>query len=217
MSIPVGTSPLPQGKTVRISSEVFTSAQTKSYTLSTDADAVLLSLYVDTVAGDLDVSVYTQTAEGKDLLIASFPTVSSPTANLLLKKGSTIINQIKIVAVSTAAASFELYARGVGTGESSVRILGPSSARASQSTVPAVATIVIPASLTDRSGLVIKNNNPVGGATMYIGFTALEASIISGYPVSAGESLGMDLASGVTVYGISSVGSTDVRLLEAGS
>jgi len=212
-----GTSPLPQGKTIRVAREVFTTAKTQSYTLSTDADAILVSLYVETVSGDLDVALYTQTEEGKDLLITQFPTVSAPTANLLLKKGATIINQIRVEVTTTAAATFELYARGVGTGESSVRILGPSVARASQTTIPAVATLIIPASLTDRSGLVIKNNNPLGGAIMYIGFTALEATAVSGYPISAGESLGMDLSSGVTVYGISASGTTDIRLLEAGS
>lgn len=215
-SQPVYHSPVPQGKTIRITSETQSLAGTKAWTFTTDADAVLVSLYVQSTSGDLDVSVYTQTEEGRDLLIASFPTVSAPTMNLLLKKGAQVINQIKIVATWTDAVIYEIYARGVSASESSVKILGSSDASASQQSIPAVATLIIPAAITDRAGLILKNNNGVAGASLYIGFTSAEANLATGYPITAQESLGMDLSSGVEVWGISSAGTTDVRILQAG-
>lgn len=216
MSIEVRTSPLPQGKSIRISKEAHTIAGTKSWTLSTDADALLISLYVSSVGGDLDVSIYTQTEESKDLLVASFPTISAPTANLLLKKAAQIINQIKVVATWTAAAEFEIYGRGVSAAESSVKILGSGNATASQSNVFGTPTLVIPAAITDRSGVVLKNNNGLGGAAIYLGFSALEATLITGYPLNAQESLGLDIASGVEIYAISTAGTSDIRILQGG-
>lgn len=217
MSTQVYLSPIPQGKTVRVASEAPTSAGTTSWTFTTDADAVLISLYVASVSGDLDLELYTQTEEGKDLLIATFPTVSAPTANLLIKKGATIISQLKVVATYTAAATYEIYARGVSAAEASVKVLGATSARASQTNISTSATLAVPAALTDRSGLVIKNNNGLGGASIYIGFSAAEATIANGYPISAQESLGIDIASGVELWAISSAGTTDIRLLESGA
>lgn len=216
MSIAVQTSPLPQGKTVRVTKEIAAIAGTKSWTLSTDADALLVSLYVTSVSGNLDVSVYTQIEEGKDLLVANFPTISAPTANLLLKKAAQIINQVKIVATWDDATEFEIYGRGVSAAESSVKILGNGVATASQTNILTSPTLVIPASITDRSGVVIKNNNGLGGAAIYFGFSIAEASLETGYPLSAQESIALDVASGVEIYAISTVGTTDLRILQGG-
>lgn len=209
-------SPVQQGRTVRIVDGNVTAAGTWDYYFNTEADAVLVSLYVESVAAACDVSVYTLVEPGKELLLASFPSVIAPTSDLLLKKGVNVMSRVKVRVTTTGAATFDIFARGVSAAESSVKILGATSARASQATIPAVATLIIPASLTDRSGLVIKNNNGLGGSSLYIGFTALEATPTSGYPLVAQEALGMDLAAGVEVYGLSAAGSTDVRLLESG-
>jgi len=54
---------------------------------SVQTDSLLATLWVDSVAsGTLDVSVYTLTDTGKEVLLFSFPTISAPSSSLLLKK-----------------------------------------------------------------------------------------------------------------------------------
>lgn len=215
-STPIYLSPIPQGRTQRVALVQESAAGTASWTFTTEADAVLISLYVSSVSADLDIAVYTQTEDGKDLLISTFPTVSAPTANLLIKKATTIIAQVRVEATWSGAASFELYGRGVSSAESSVRVLGAQTAKVTQTTLPATPTLIVASSLTDRGGLIIKNNNGLGGSAIYFGFTPLEASIADGYPLSAQESLGMDISAGVEVYALSVSGTSDLRIIEAG-
>lgn len=213
MSISVQTSSFPQGKTLRVAKEAPTVAGTQSWTFTTDADAGLFSLYVTSVSGNLDVSVYTQIEEGKDLLVITFPTISAPTTNLLLKKAAQLIGQFKVVATWDAACDFEIYARGISSAEASVKILGATDAEASQITITTTPTILIPAAITDRSGLILKNH---GTDTLWLGFSDAEATPAIGYPIEAGESLGMDISSGVVVYGAANSGTLDIRILQAG-
>lgn len=208
--------PVAQGRTIPVANEAFTVATTKDYYFNTDADAVLVSVYVSSVTGTLDVSLYTLTDLGKELLLQTFPQVVAPTTNLLLKKAANVMSKVKVRVVTSAAATVEVYARGVSAAEASVKILGATNAVASAATVLTTPTVIIPSAITDRSGLVIKNNNGVGGSAIYLGFSAGEANLTTGYPLQAQESLGMDISSGVEVYGISVAGTTDVRLLQSG-
>ncbi len=208
---------LPYGKTMRIAKEAPTGAYTQSWYFVPEADAVLLSLYVASVSSSITVSIYTQTEDGKDVLRGSFPVISAPTANIVLKKAADIISQCRVEVVTDDAADFELYAKAVSGAESSVRVLGSDSARASQKDVAAAPTLLIPASLNDRAGLIFRNNNGLGGAIIYIGFTPSEVDAAVGYPLLAQESLAMDVSSGVSIYGQSSVGTSDLRIIEAGS
>jgi hypothetical protein len=213
---PTYLSPLPQGKSLRIAKESVTGAGAKAWTSQTESDAVLVSLFVESAAGNLTVDIYTQTDEGRDLLVATFPVVSSPTTNLLIKKAATIINQIKVVATWTGPVSYELYLRGVSGADTGVKILGATDAHVKQQNLGPTTSLLIPAALVARTGLVVKNNNPIGGAMVYFGFTALEATAAVGYPLGAQESIGMDLASGVEIYGVSTSGTSDMRIIESG-
>lgn len=209
--------PVAPGRTVRLAADTFSGATTSHYYFNSEADAVLISLYVESVGANLDVSLYTLTDIGRELLLATFPTVTAPTANLLLKKGANIMSKVKVTVITTGAATFELYARGVSGAEASVRVLGATSARATQVTIGPGPTLLVPAALTDRSGMVVKNNNGLGGVEFYLGFTAAESAVGNGYPINAQESLGMDIASGVEVWANPASGTADTRLLESGS
>lgn len=208
------TGPVQPGRTIPIAKENFLVPTTKQYFFDTAADAVLVSLYVISVASDIEVTVYTQTDLGKEVLVTTFPVISAPTANLLLRKSVNILSKIKVQVVTTGAAEFEIYARGVSGSEVSARVLGAGSAGASSTTATGVPGIIIPSALTDRAGLILKNYSNAG--TLFIGFELAEATTTDGYPIDPKESLGMDISAGVDVYGVSDGGTLDIRLLQAG-
>lgn len=210
-------SPVHPGRLVQVASETRSEAGSIDYYFAIESDAVLLSLWVGSVAGDLDVSLSTLTDIGKEFPLTSFPTVSAPTSNLLLKKGANVMSKVKVHVEFTAAVSYEIYARGVSAAEASVRILGASAARASQHTISAVPTLVIASAIVDRKGLILLNNNGLGGEIIYLGYSAAEAVPAIGYPVPAQASLGIDVDSGVEVWAASVSAAADIRIMESGS
>lgn len=199
----------------RILQETTVGGGTTVREFSIQSDSVLVSLFVDSVtSGDLSVVVYTLTDTGKEVDIMSFPTISAPTAELLLKKAAVSMSRVKIVATYTGVCSYEIYGRAISIGEASVRILGAVTGRASATVITTSPAVVVASSLEDRQGLVIKNNNTTG--TLYLGFTLAEATTSNGYPLGPQESIGLDVQSGTAVYGVGTT-TIDLRLLEAGS
>jgi hypothetical protein len=154
------TSPLPTGKVLTVFRETAFAVGTDSRAFSLDADTVLLSLFVSSLSsGTLVVKAYTMTEEGKEVLVNTFPTVSGPTGELLLKKAAAVMGRIRIEVVATGVCGFEVRARGITIGEASVRILGATGGTASQTTVGITTQVLIGAGLQDRNGLIIRNNN----------------------------------------------------------
>lgn len=205
--------PIAVGKTMTVFTTNATAAGSDSRDFSIESDSILVSLFVDSVGGDLDVVVYTMTESGKELEIIRFPTISAPTVELLLKKAAAAMSRIRIEATYTDAATFEVRAKGITAGQTDVKISGAANFQVSQKTISTTAELLIPASLTDREGLVIKN---FSGNTLYIAETLAKAITGTAYPLSPGESLGMDLASGAELYAVADSGTIDVRIAEAG-
>lgn len=208
--------PLPTGKEGVVFTQVETTAGSKVAGFTLDAESILLGLYVSSISGTLDINVYTSHGDSfdKKFLTASFPTISAASGSLVLKKAATVMGTVLIEATWSDAVTFELRARGVGTAEASVKILGATSARARQQDIATSATLVVPAALSDRSGLVLQNNSST--QNMYIGFTAAESAPLNGYIIYPRGQLGLDLDAGVEVYARSDSGSADMRILEAG-
>lgn len=204
-----------QGHTHTILNEAVTEAGQSVKRFITETDSILVSLFVESIAGDLDVVVTTFDDAGQELDVITFPTQSAPTVNLLLRKAGTTLSNVKVTTTYSDAVTYRVTVRAItsGSGDVSVKIAGADSATASQVDVTTSATLVIPAALTDRAGLVLKNN---GSAAVYVGFTALQAASSTGYPLAPGEALGMDISAGVEIYAISSSGTQDLRVLEAG-
>ena len=100
-----------------------------------------------------------------------------------------------------------------GSGEFS--LIGSANASVSQADVTGTAGVLIASSTTDRSGLVMKNNNTTG--ILYFAFTLANATTAIGYPLGPGEAMAMDVAAGQAVYAIASSGTIDVRIIQAGS
>jgi hypothetical protein len=124
------------------------------------------------------------------------------------------MSRIRVVATYTGAAIFKVSAKGINAGETSVKIAGQATALASAISVTTTAIPLFPLSLTDRAGLILKNTN--GSATLYIGFTALEATPGVGYPVGPNSSISIDLGGGQSIWGVASAGTIDVRKMESG-
>jgi hypothetical protein len=133
-----------------------------------------------------------------------------------LKKSGIAMSRFRVVATYTGICQYEVYIRAIeGAGESSVRILGSNGFQVTQLTVPAVATELLPASLTDRTGVIIKNWSTT--TNMYVAESSVKATVAGGYPVAPRDNVTLDVAAGVSIWAISESGTVDVRLGESGS
>lgn len=197
--------------------EVTTGAGSTDRQSSVQTDSLLASLWVNSVtSGTLSVSVYTLTDNGKEVLLFSFPVLSAPTANLLLKKSGVSMSRFRVVATYTGICDYEVYVRAVtGAGESSTRLLGSSNWQVSQTTATTSPAVLIASSLTDRNGVLIKNWNTTG--VLYIGESLAKADPAIGYPLGAKDALAMDIAAGTEVYAVADTGTIDVRIAESGT
>jgi hypothetical protein len=199
----------------RVISETTTGAGSTSREGSIQSDSLIATLWVDSVSsGNLTVEVYTLTDTGKEALLFSFPTIAAPSTSLLLKKAGISMQRFRVKATYTGVASYEVYVRAVeGIGEASVKLLGQAELSTSAATVTTTPSILIPSALTDRNGVTIKNYS--GGGTLFVSESSGKLTS-QAWPVTPGEVWSLDVASGVTIYAVSSAGSLDVRIAQAG-
>lgn len=180
-----------------------------------EADTVLVSLWVRSLpAGSLTVRVYTYTTTGEETEVLAFPVVSAPTVDLLLRKAALAMGNLRIEVTHTGTCTFQLVAKGLATGEASVKILGAESLRVTQVDVTTTPVLLVPASLEDRSGILVKHWGTVGD--LYLGESAAASALSVGFPLAPRDALAIDLAAGVALYGRASAGTIDVRLVEGG-
>jgi hypothetical protein len=184
---------------------------------STQSDALLVTLFVNSIDSgvDLSVSVYATTDAGKEALLISFPTITSPSTNLLLRKSAVTTQNFVVRASYTGVCDFEVYVRAIeSAGESSVKILGPSNWKTSKQIVTTTPVAIAPVALTDRNGFIIRNTSTAG-----ILYVSEDTAKIPGqaFPVYPGESFSADLAAGAALYGAADSGTIDVRISESGT
>jgi hypothetical protein len=210
------TIPLPVGKTTPLLRVDQPTVGEWDIKFTLDADSVLLSLYVGSLAsGSLTVTAYAVADEGKEVEIVTFPTITGPTANLLLRKAAVSLSIVRVHVASTGLATLDLRARGISAGETSVKIVGASELVTSQLTVGTSPVSLLASALTDRLGVVIRNWSTTD--TVYVAETPLKATPGLGYPLGPGESLGLDLQAGQEVYGVADPTSADIRVMQAGA
>lgn len=204
------------GTQERLISETVVSAGTTVREGSTLSDAILVTLWVsDLPSGTLDVSVVTLTDEGREGPLLVFPTLSAPTANLVIKQSSTTLQRYKVRATYSGSCSYEVYVRAIssgGGGTSNVRIVGADDWLTDQVTVTSAPTLIIPPSLLDRAGVLVKNWSTT--TDVFIASTA-GVSLLD-YPLAARDALSLDISAGASVYGITASGSADIRSASAG-
>lgn len=205
------------GTQERLISESTGGAGSTSREGSIQTDSLVATLWVDAVtSGQLSVTVYTLTATGKEVELFSFPDITAPSSFLLLKKSGISMQRFRVVATYTGQCQYEVYIRAVeGAGESSSRILGSNDWRVSQTTIGTTASILIPAALTDRQGVVLKNWSSV--ANVFVAHSSAAATTSVGYPLAPRDGLALDIAAGAEVWGISDTVGADMRIAEAGT
>jgi hypothetical protein len=210
-------SPILLDNQVEIVDEAPTTAGTIERYIAVNCESVLASLFVNSTSGDVDVTVFTL-GSGTDISepVIQFPTISSPTANILLRQPARIMGVVKVVVTHTDACEVSLILRGVRAGAASVTIEGASTFSASQKTITTSAEELIPSSLYVRKGILITNNSVNGSATLYLGGTMAEATSTEGTPIRPGGNLTVNLAAGASLYSVSDGTDIDVRISQTG-
>lgn len=214
--------PIQTGKEVKILDESPSTSGSKEICFNIDSDTVIISLEVLSTSGDVDVDVYTLGDVDDDVTpiqfqVIDFPTVSAPTTELVIKKAASSLQKIRVVVTYTDACAYRIRCRGISVGETSVKFSGATAAAHSGTTIGPAATLIIPVSLADRNGVSLVNNHATG--ILYVGFTSgvtVGPGALAGTPVKPGGSIGLDVAAGLTVYGISDGATLDIRILEVG-
>lgn len=202
-----------EGKTLSLADVSLTGSGSHFVDFTLHASTVLMSVFVRSVSGTVTVRCHTFTQPNEQTEVLAFPTVSAPTSELLLKKAAVALANCKLEIQHTGACELQVVAKGLGAGELNVKLIGAATATARSVTVTNTAALIVPASLVDRSGLLIKN---LSSAVVYIGFTASEATASNGYPLAQDDTLSIDLAAGQAVYAIrANAGTSDLRLIEA--
>ena len=208
---------LSPGKALTVLSEAPAAAGTSARRFAVESDTILISLYASAVSGDVTVKVYTQAGDDdtQDVEVISFPVISAPTTELLLRKAAVVMQYVRVEVTYTGACNYTVKAKAIQSGETSVRLLGQNQATAYATTVNTSTGLLIPAALTDRVGIALHNTS--AGTLVYLGFTNAEAISIDACELAPGEKAGLDVASGVAIYARAASGTVKVKIMEAGS
>lgn len=201
--------------------ETPTAASTFDVVFVNQADAVLLTLFVNSTAGDVDVKLYNITQGGpadsqppQESQVLSFPTVNAPTATLLVQVAPVTTSRLRLKVTTTGAADFEVQARAINGGASNTRVISSSSIRTDQKTINTGAPQeIIPASLTDQIGFMIRNWS-ANGANIFWSTDVSKATPAQGWPLSPGDVSSISVRGGQAVYASSDVDGADLRLVE---
>lgn len=198
-------------------SETVTAAGISQVQAVMQTDTLLVTLFVSSAAADLVVTVYgfTDDDTNRKVPLFIFPTISSPTANLVLKRAAVTTARVLIEASYAGAASFEIYVRGIQAGLSDTKIIGAENLRMSQKDITTGAPqVLIASALSDRSGVLVKNWSATGN--IYVGASSLEATVADGYPLGPKDAISIDIQAGVAIYAVAETSTVDVRLVEVG-
>ena len=214
----VGKTTLALGKELSVADNVQTTAAgSETYQFLTDAESVLFSVYCSSVSGTVDFAVQTEGHTGQFVDIIVFPTITAPSTELLLRKAASTLSAIRVTVTYTGVSTYSIRARGVTAAASSIQIQGANSFKVSQKTITTAVEALLPASLDDRSGILVLNNNVAGSEVLYIAETSAKLTTgIEIFPVRPGQNITVDLAAGSVLYAAANSGSIDVKIVEIG-
>jgi hypothetical protein len=121
------------------------------------------------------------------------------------------MSRFRVVATYTGICQYEVYIRAIN----GVPDSGVFGWEVSQADVTTTAGVLIPASLEDRAGLLIKNWSVT--STIFIAEILASATTAIGYPLGPKDAIAMDVAAGSAVYAVSDAGTADIRIVESGA
>lgn len=199
-----------------------TAASSHEVWFENQADSILLTLFVNSSAGDVEVKLYSVTQGGPaqspihELEILTFPVVSGPTTTLLVEVASVTTARLKLVATTTDAADFEVQARAINGGASDVRVVTAGSIEMDKKIINSgPGQVVVAAALTESVGFLIKNWSS-NGAIVYIAETQAKATTGLGFPLAPGDSFDVSVKAGQTYYATATVDGADLRIVKGG-
>lgn len=201
------------GKIITAIQESTSGAGVTSKLVSIAAEGALISLFVNSIMGSLNITVYTLTDDGKRQKLFDFPQINTTTPELVIKTISPTLNLIEIVCTYNGPCNYEVHVRGISSGQVSSRLLSPSTLSAKQVIQGTLPGVLIPATTETRSAVIIRNTS---AGVLYLGGTLTEATTATGFPVASGESIVIDIAGGQAVYAVGTVVGMDIRYMEAG-
>lgn len=205
------TSPVQLNRTALVFELAADGAGVREEEFTIEGETVLLSIEVDSVAsGDVMLEAFTKgDRDSTPTSIVSFPTISGPTGQILMRKAAVSLSRVVVRLTTTGVSTLKVWVRPISLGETTVRIQGATGFTVTRSSVTVPAALVS-AGLSDRYSLCLKN---IGPGVLYIAETLAKATSLAGYPIGVGESLAFDLAAGVGLYASSS-GTSEVALAE---
>jgi hypothetical protein len=201
------------GRIITAIQEVKTGPGVTSKIVAISAEGALISLFVNSLSGSLNITVYTLTEDGKRQKLFDFPQVNTATPELVIKTISPTLNLIEIVCTYNGPCDYEVHVRGITSGQVSSRLLSPTTLSAKKVTQGTLPAVLIPATTETRSAVIIRN---ASAGVLYLGGTLAEATLATGFPVASGESIVIDIAGGQAVYAVGTVVGMDIRYMEAG-
>lgn len=204
---------LEQGRTLTVISETVYGSGVTRKTISTIADGALISLFVGEIVGNLSIKVLTETSDGKSYELFTFPTITAPSTSLTLKTAAPTMGSITVEATYNGDVSYEIHARGISSGEVSAKLVSPASAATNKVSVGTLPTLIIPATTSNRSAILLRNLSCTG--TIYLGFSVAQATEANGFPLFPGEHFMISIAGGQPLYGLGTVADMDIRYVEA--
>ncbi len=95
---------------------------------SVKSDSILVSLWVTSISGTLDVVIQTLTDEGKLVEVFHTSTISAPTPTLITRASGPILQRFRIVATYTGVCDYEIYVRGINNMGTVGDVSGPATA-----------------------------------------------------------------------------------------
>jgi len=201
------------GRTISAIREAPVAAGRTSKLVAIGSEGALISLFVNEIFGSLNIAVYTLTETGKRQKLFDFPQINTSTPELVIKTVSPTLNTIEIECTYNGPCNYEVYVRGISSGQVSTKILAPGTLSAKRVLLNTTPQILIPSTTENRSSVLIKN---LSTGIFYIGGNLEEATVATGFPVGAGESIVIDIAGGQAVYAIGTSVGMDIRYMEAG-
>lgn len=187
------------------------------------SDSVLTTLFAEVLTGTLDVSVYAITVGGPadptpahEVLLYSFPQISAPSADLLIQTAAATTERVRVKAVWTGEAKFDIQARAINGGTSTTRVVTAGSVEMDQTEInTGTPQIIIPASLQDSVGFMLRNWSS-NGAIIYVAETEAKAVPAKGWPLGPGDVIDVSVKAGQAYYASSTVDGADLRIVKGG-
>jgi hypothetical protein len=208
---------IPYGKTSRLLKGSPTGAGSQTFDFSIESDTVLVTLAAKNITGTLDVYVKTFTNEDSvDIEVIRFAQLNADTAEILLKKAAVTLSNLKLHVEYSNAVEYEVYARAISGGETTVRITGASNGDTNRIEVGNTPVLLTTPSAFTRSGFIVKNNSNSG--VLEVSFTAERLLEGKGFTIEPKDSLAADIVAGGVVYGRAVGAATiDAALIEGGN